>query len=63
MPKHSGAPTAEPCLHTVSDPLPLSTLESEHSIDEWFKTNFDALYALFAIPPPVDITELDLSTQ
>ena len=60
MPKHLGAPIAEPCLHSVSDPLPLSTLESEHSIDEWFKTNFDAL---FAIPPPVDVTELDLSTQ
>ena len=60
MPKRLGAPIAEPCLHSVSDPLPFFTLESERSTDEWFKTNFDAL---FAIPPPVDITELDLSTQ
>ncbi|KAF8545987.1 hypothetical protein OG21DRAFT_1518416 [Imleria badia] len=43
-------------LHTVSDPLPLSTLESEHSIDEWFKTNF-------ALPPPADVTQPDHSTQ
>lgn len=50
---------AGPCLHAVSD-LPLSTLEGEHSIDEWFKTNFDAL---FALPPPVDVAEPDLLTQ
>ena len=51
---------AGPRPHAVSDPLPLSTLESEVSIDEWFKTNFDAL---FALPPPVDVVEPDLSTQ
>ena len=51
---------AGPRLHTVSDPLPLSTVESEHSIDEWFKANFDAL---FALPPPADVAEPDLSTQ
>ena len=49
-----------PRLHAVSDPLPPSTPESERSIDEWFKTNFDAL---FTLPPPVDVTEPDHSTQ
>lgn len=51
---------AGPRLHSVSDPLPFSTLESECSIDEWFNTNFDSL---FALPPPVDVAEPDLSTQ
>lgn len=51
---------AGPRLHSVSDPLPLSTLGSECSIDEWFNTNFDAL---FALPPPVDVAEPDYSTQ
>lgn len=51
---------AGPRLHTVSDPLPPSTVGSEHSIDEWFKANFDAL---FALPPPADVAEPDLSTQ
>ncbi|KAF8560023.1 hypothetical protein OG21DRAFT_1502381 [Imleria badia] len=52
--------TAEPLLHAVSDPLPLSTLESDHIIDEWFNSNFDTL---FTIPPPADVIEPDLSTQ
>ncbi|KAG8219497.1 putative mating-type protein beta [Butyriboletus roseoflavus] len=51
---------AGPRPNTVSEPFPLSTLESDVSIDEWFKTNFDAL---FALPPPVDVVEPDLSTQ
>ena len=49
-----------PRLHAVSDPLPLSTVDGEQSIDEWFKANFDSL---FALPPPVDVTEPDFSTQ
>lgn len=49
-----------PRLHSVSDPLPLSALDSECSIDEWFNTNFDAL---FALPPLVDVAEPDHSTQ
>ena len=57
--KHPRDSMSGPLLHAVSDPLPLSTLESEHSIDEWFRTNFDAL---FALPPPVDVTEPDHST-
>ncbi|KAF9245780.1 hypothetical protein BU15DRAFT_85472 [Melanogaster broomeanus] len=40
------------------DPLPRTDLEGEHSIDEWFNTNFDAL---FALPPPVDAAEPDFS--
>lgn len=48
--KHPRDSMSGPRLHAVSDPLPLSTLESEHSIDGWFRTNFDAL---FALPPPV----------
>ncbi|KAF8560025.1 hypothetical protein OG21DRAFT_1479878 [Imleria badia] len=60
IPKRPRATIAEPRLHSVSDPLPLSTLESRHSIDEWFKINFDVL---FAFPPPVDVTEPDHSTQ
>jgi len=44
----------------LSDPLPLSDPESEYSIDEWFKTNFDDL---FSLPPPVDVTEPDILTQ
>jgi len=59
LPKRPRASMAGP-LHAVSDPLPLATPESELSIDEWFKTNFDAL---FALPPPVDVTEPDHSTQ
>ncbi|KAG6380870.1 C-terminal domain of homeodomain 1-domain-containing protein [Boletus reticuloceps] len=51
---------AEPYLHSVSYPLPLSTSESEYSIDEWFNSNFDAL---FTLPPPVDVIEPDLSAQ
>lgn len=59
-PKRPPDSMARLCSHAVSDPLPLSTLESEVSIDEWFKTNFDAL---FALPLPVDVIEPDLSTQ
>ena len=51
---------AAPGLHTVSDPLPRSNTENEYSIDDWFNTNFDAL---FAIPPPVDATEPDFSAS
>jgi hypothetical protein len=51
---------AAPHLHTVSDPLPRSNMENEHSIDDWFNTNF---HALFAIPPPVDATEPDFSAS
>ncbi|KAI9570246.1 C-terminal domain of homeodomain 1-domain-containing protein [Boletus coccyginus] len=60
LPKRPRDSMAGPPLHAVPDPLPLTTLESERSIDEWFKTNFDAL---FALPPPVDVTEPDHSTQ
>ena len=60
IPRPSPELTAAPRLHDVLDPLPLSTLESDRSIDEWFKSNFDTL---FAIPPPVDVVEPDLSAQ
>lgn len=49
---------AAPRPQTVSDPLPRSNMEGEYSIDDWFNTNFDTL---FAIPPPVDATEPDFS--
>ena len=58
IPKRLRDSMAAPCLQTVSDPLSRSNMESEHSIDDWFNTNFDAL---FAIPPPVDATEPDFS--
>ncbi|KAF8140605.1 C-terminal domain of homeodomain 1-domain-containing protein [Boletus edulis] len=60
LPTRSRDSMAGPCPHAVSDLLPLSTLESEHSIDEWFQSNFDAL---FTLPPPVDVSEPDHSTQ
>jgi hypothetical protein len=60
IPKHPSGITTGPHLHVVSDPLPLSTLESDHNIDEWFNSNFEAL---FALPPPVDVIEPDLSAQ
>jgi hypothetical protein len=50
----------EPPLHAISDTLPLSDPESEYSIDEWFKTNFDDL---FSLPPPVNVAEPDILTQ
>ncbi|KAH0838014.1 homeodomain protein [Lanmaoa asiatica] len=49
-----------PHLPIVSDPLPCSNIENEYSIDDWFNTNFDSL---FAIPPPVDATEPDFSAS
>ena len=49
-----------PRLHTVSDPLPRFNMENEYSVDDWFNTNFDTL---FAIPPPVDATEPDFSAS
>lgn len=52
--------SAEPRLHAVSDTLPLSMLESDDSLDGWFKTNFDTL---FTLPPPVDVIEPDPSAQ
>ncbi|KAF8846028.1 hypothetical protein BDN67DRAFT_1064535 [Paxillus ammoniavirescens] len=58
VPKRPRGSTAGPRLHAVSDPLPRSHLESEYSIDEWFNTNFDGL---FALPPPVDAAEPDFS--
>ena len=60
IPKRPHDSMAAPRLHTVSDPLPRSNMENEYSIDDWFNTNFDAL---FAIPPPVDATEPDFSAS
>ena len=60
MPKRPCGPLVFPCLHAVSDPLPHSNTENEYSIDDWFNTNFDTL---FAIPPPVDATETDFSAS
>ena len=57
-PKHPQDSLVGPHLHSVPAPLPLS-LESEQSIDEWFRTNFDDP---FVLPPPVDVTEPDHST-
>jgi hypothetical protein len=34
LPKHPRESMSGPRLHAVSDPLPLSTLKNEHSIDE-----------------------------
>ena len=56
IPKRPRNPMTAPRLHTVSDPR--SNMENEYSIDDWFNTNFDAL---FAIPPPVDATQPDFS--
>ncbi|KAF8560028.1 hypothetical protein OG21DRAFT_1502387 [Imleria badia] len=58
IPKRPRDSMAAPLLHTVSDPLPRSDMENEYSLDDWFNTNFDAL---FAIPPPVDATQPDSS--
>ncbi|KIK76811.1 hypothetical protein PAXRUDRAFT_168707 [Paxillus rubicundulus Ve08.2h10] len=60
MLKHPRGSQTGPRLHPVSDLLPHSNVESEHSVDEWFSTNFDAL---FALPPPVDAAEPDFSAQ
>lgn len=60
MPKYPQRLIAGPCLHAVSDPLPVSTLESDRTIDEWFNDNFDDL---FSFPPPVDVMAPDLSVQ
>ena len=60
IPKRPHDLMAAPRFHTVSDPLPRSNMENESSIDDWFNTNFDAL---FAIPPPVDATEPDFSAS
>ena len=60
IPKRPLDSMAAPRLHTVSDPRPRSNLENEYSIDDWFNTNFDDL---FAIPPPVDATEPDFSAS
>ena len=60
IPKRPYDSMAAPRLHTVSDPLPRSNMENEYSIDDWFNTNFDAL---FVIPPPVDATEPDFSAS
>ncbi|KAG6380871.1 C-terminal domain of homeodomain 1-domain-containing protein [Boletus reticuloceps] len=54
IPKCPHGSMAAPHLQSVSDPSPRSNMENEHSIDDWFNANFDAL---FAIPPPVDATE------
>ncbi|KAF9225447.1 hypothetical protein BS17DRAFT_879469 [Gyrodon lividus] len=58
MPKRPRGSMAGPRLHAVSDPLPRFHLESEYCIDEWFNTNFDAL---FALPPPVGAADPDFS--
>ncbi|KAF9218579.1 hypothetical protein BS17DRAFT_770610 [Gyrodon lividus] len=58
--KRPRGPMAAPRLHAVSDPLPRPHVESEYSIDEWFSTNSDAL---FALPPPADAVEPDFSAQ
>ena len=60
IPKRPLDSMTAPRLHTVSDPLPRSNMENECSIDDWFNTNFDDL---FAIPPPVDATEPDFSAS
>ncbi|KAF8119220.1 C-terminal domain of homeodomain 1-domain-containing protein [Boletus edulis] len=60
VPKRPRPSMAGPPLQSVSDQLPLSILESEYSIDEWFNTNFDAL---FALPPPVDVAKPDHSIR
>ncbi|KAG8219503.1 putative homeodomain protein [Butyriboletus roseoflavus] len=60
IPKRPRGSLAAPRLHIASDPLPYPTMENEYSIDDWFNTNFDAL---FAIPPPVDATEPDFSAS
>ncbi|KIJ08122.1 hypothetical protein PAXINDRAFT_102675 [Paxillus involutus ATCC 200175] len=60
LPKRPRGSITGPRLHAVSDPLPRSQAESEYSVDEWFNTNFDAL---FALPPPVDAAEPDISAQ
>lgn len=49
-----------PYLHSVSGALPHSDMENEYSLDDWFNTNFDVL---FAIPPPVDASEPDFSAS
>ena len=59
MPKRPCGSMAAPRV-TVSDLLPRFNTENEYSIDHWFNTNFDAL---FAIPPPVDATEPDFSAS
>ncbi|KAN0100309.1 C-terminal domain of homeodomain 1 domain containing protein [Tylopilus felleus] len=59
IPKYPSDSTAAPRLHTISDPPPRSHIENEYSLDDWFNTNFDSL---FAIPPPVDATQPDFST-
>ena len=58
IPKRPSDPMAAPRLHTVSDSLPRFHIENEYSLDDWFNTNFDSL---FAIPPPVDATQPDFS--
>ena len=57
VPKRPCTSIAGPRLHAVSDPLPRSI--ADHSIDDWYNANFNAL---FDIPPPVDATEPDFST-
>ena len=60
IPKRPRGSVAAPRSHIVSDPLSYLNLENGHSIDDWFNTNFDTL---FAIPPPVDAIEPDFSAS
>jgi hypothetical protein len=60
IPEHPRDPMTVSRLHTESDPLLRSNMENEYSIDDWFNTNFDAL---FAIPPPADVTKPDFSAS
>ena len=60
VPKRPRDSMAAPRLPTVADLVPRSNTENEYSIDDWFNTNFDAL---FAIPPPVDATKPDFSAS
>lgn len=45
-----------PRLHAASDPLPKSFNNDESDVDSWFNANFKAL---FDVPDPVELTDLD----
>lgn len=45
-----------PRLHAASDPLPKSFNSDELDVDSWFNVNFKAL---FDVPDPVELTDLD----
>lgn len=54
FPKDFFGPNMGPRIHTVSDPLPRSTLDTS-DIDEWFNAHFTNLFEF----PPSASTELD----